>query len=85
LKIPTLDHFATVFILELQTGQIQNFQTTITQSFLKSKFMTKSVDIENCNGSSKMQKYLKTKFGKIFKKIFGNRQFLIIEKRYFIK
>ena len=38
----------------------------ITQSFLKSKFMKKSVDIENCNGSSKMQKYLKNKFEKIF-------------------
>ena len=38
----------------------------ITQSFLKSKFMKKSVDIENCNGSAKMQKYLKNKFGKFF-------------------
>ena len=28
----------------------------ITQLFLKSKFMTKSVDIENCLASSKMQK-----------------------------
>ena len=51
------------------------FSSTITQSFLKSKFMKKSVDIENCNGSLKMQKCLKNKFGKIFKKIFENRRF----------
>ena len=31
----------------------------ITQSFLKSKFMKKSVDIENCLASSKLQKYFK--------------------------
>ena len=83
MKIPTLDHYATVFNLELKTGQIQNFQRTITQSFLKSTFMKNSVDIENCNGSSKMQKYLTNKFRKIFKKIFETSQFLIIEKRYF--
>ena len=50
----------------------------ITQSFLKSKFMKKSVDIENCNGSSKIQKYLKNKFEKIFLKIFENQLFLKI-------
>ena len=31
-------------------------QTAITQSFLKSKFMIKSVNIENCLASSKLQK-----------------------------
>ena len=40
--------------------------------------MKKSVDIENCNGSSKMQKYLKNKFEKIFLKIFENQLFLKI-------
>ena len=45
--------------------------------------MIKSVDIENYLASSKMQKNFKKKFGKIFKKIFENRQFFIIEKRYF--
>ena len=42
--------------------------------------MTKSVDIQNCLASSKLQKYFKKKIGKIFKKIFENRQFLIIKK-----
>jgi len=37
--------------------------------------MIKLVDIENCNGSSKMQKYLKNKIEKIFKKIFENIHF----------
>ena len=46
--------------------QSRSFQTAITQSFLKSKFMRNSVDIENCLASSKMQKYFKKKFGKIF-------------------
>ena len=45
--------------------------------------MKKIVDIKNCNGSSKIQKYSKNKFGNIFKKIFENMHFLIIEKRYF--
>ena len=48
----------------------------ITQSFLKSKFMIKSVDIENYLASSKMQKKFKKKSWKIFKKIFENQQFL---------
>ena len=42
--------------------------------------MKKSVDIENCLASSKLQKYFKKKFRKIFKKIFENWQFLIIKK-----
>ena len=63
--------------------QNQNFQMSITQSFLKSKFMTKSVNIENSLASSKLQKYFEKKFGKIFKKIFENPRFLINEKRYF--
>ena len=41
-------------------------KTAITQSFLKSKFMKKSVDIENCLASSKLQKYFNEKIGKIF-------------------
>ena len=40
--------------------------------------MKKSVDIENCLASSKLQKYFKKKFGKIFLKIFENQQFLKI-------
>ena len=47
--------------------------------------MKKSVDIENCLASSKLQKYFKKKFGKIFLKIFKNRRFLIIEKNIFFK
>ena len=42
--------------------------------------MKKSVDIENCLASSKLQKYFNNKFRKIFKKIFENRRFLIIKK-----
>ena len=37
--------------------------------------MKKIVDIKNCNGSLKMQKYLKNKFEKIFLKIFENQLF----------
>ena len=70
-------------ILCCELLQSWNFQMAITQSFLKWKFMIKSVDIENCLASSKMQKYFQKKFGKIFLKIFENRRFLIIEKRYF--
>ena len=44
-------------ILCCELIQSWNFQTAIIQSFLKSKFMKKSVDIENCLASSKMQKY----------------------------
>ena len=49
-------------ILCCELIQSWNFQTAIIQSFLKSKFMKKSVDIESCLTSSKMQK----KFRKIF-------------------
>ena len=70
-------------ILCCELIQSWNFQTGIIQSFLKSKFMKKSVDIENCLASSKLPKYFFKKFGKIFKKIFENWRFLIIEKKYF--
>ena len=43
-------------ILCCEMIQSWNFQTGITQSFLKSKFMIKSVNIENCIASSKLQK-----------------------------
>ena len=66
-------------ILCCELLQSWNFQTAITQSFLMSKFRKKSVDIENYFASSKLQKYFKKKFGKIFLKIFENRRFLIIE------
>ena len=59
---------------------LQKFSTYMWQivpkskfSFLKSKFMKKSVHIENWLASSKIQK------------IFKNRRFLIIEKIYFLK
>ena len=47
--------------------------------------MTKSVNIENCLASSKLQKYFEKKIGKIFKKIFENRRFLIVGKKIFLK
>ena len=40
--------------------------------------MTKSVDIENCLASSKLEKYFKKKIGNIFFKIFENQLFLKI-------
>ena len=54
--------------------QSQNFQTAITQSFLKSKFMKKSADIEKDLLSLNLQK--KFKMGKIFVNLFENQQFL---------
>ena len=47
--------------------------------------MIKPVNIENCFASSKMQKYFNKIIGKIFLKIFENKQFLIIVKKYFLK
>ena len=41
--------------------------------------MKKSVDIENCLASSKLQKYFKKNWEDFFK-IFENRRFLIIKK-----
>ena len=46
LEILILDQFATYMLKTI----------TITQPFLKLKFLTKSVNIENCLASSKMPK-----------------------------
>ena len=56
-------------ILCCELLQSWNFQMAITQSFLKWKFMIKSVDIENCLASSKMQKYLQKNWEDFFKNL----------------
>ena len=82
LDLPSFG-FATVFNIYVANWANPKFSNGYNSVIFKVKIYEKTGDIENCNGRSKMQKYLKNKFGKIFLKIFEIRQFLIIEKRYF--
>ena len=85
MKIPTMDHFATVFNIYVANWANPKFSNVYNSVILKASIMKILPCIQNCGPSLKLPKNQKNYFGNIFQKIFENRQFLIIEKRYYLK
>ena len=61
----------------LQSDPKSEFSSGYNSVILKAIIMKILPRVQNCDGS------LKHYFGNIFKKIFENRRFFIIEKRYY--
>ena len=76
-----MDHFATVFNIYVANWANPKFSNGYNSVILKAIIMKFLPCLQNCGPSLKMPK--KKYFGKFFKKIFENRRFLIIEKRYY--
>ena len=83
MKIPTIDHFATVFNIYVANWANLKFSNGYNSVIFKASIMKFLPRVQNCGGSLKMPKIEKKYFGNIFLKIFENRRFLIIEKRYY--
>ena len=66
-----MDHFATVFNIYVANWANPKFSNSYNSVILKAIIMKILPHVQNCDGSSKMQKNQKHYFGNIFKIMFS--------------